>query len=559
MGLATEKHNYQSILPPLGTSATTRPNEHTAPNQSSNGTVVEDRAPQGDDYLAHVARATNDAIRDWNVANGSLFWPHGLQSLFGYEDPILQSDLSFWHQRVHPSDRSRLSAAVQEALDSNCETWSGEYRFRKHDGDYLNILERAVISRDSSGQAHRWIGSLMDISARQKLQDQLCRSQKMEAFGQLAAGVAHDFNNFLTTILGYSDLVLSEPGMSRTVESHIQEIRGAAGRASALAGHLLAFSRRQMLAPHVIEVNDFLHNLERTLLKLLGDNITIVSDFQRKSGGLHIRVDPGQLSQIILNLAVNARDAMRGGGQIKLQTSKSAIAEDANANGEIDRLAPGDYAVISVIDNGTGMDEEVRCHLLRTVLYHKKETNSTGLGLATSTGLFAKAAARFASRANSAKARGLTFIFRKLQRLRLPPTKPSNSRLPTGTEAILVLEDDISVRHMSVRILRNLGYEVMEAASGDDAQRHFQDGAKGIDLLLTDIVMPQMSGRFFADWLRNVSPDTKVVFVSGYLEDSLHPGDRLENGMFFLPKPFDPEQLATTVRQVSRFVTMPTP
>ncbi len=551
MGLATEKHNYQSILPPLGTSATTRPNEHTAPNQSSNGTVVEDRAPQGDDYLAHVARATNDAIRDWNVAHGSLFWPHGLQSLFGYEDPILQSDLSFWHQRVHPSDRSRLSAAVQEALDSNSETWSGEYRFRKHDGDYLNILERAVISRDSSGQAQRWIGSLMDISARQKLQDQLCRSQKMEAFGQLAAGVAHDFNNFLTTILGYSDLVLSEPGMSRTVESHIQEIRGAAGRASALAGHLLAFSRRQMLAPHVIEVNDFLHNLERTLLKLLGDNITIVSDFQRKSGGLHIRVDPGQLSQIILNLAVNARDAMRGGGQIKLQTSKSAIAEDANANGEIDRLAPGDYAVISIIDNGTGMDEEVRCHLFEPFFTTKTETNSSGLGLATSYGIVRQSGGSI--RIASELGKG-TRVDIYLPKVAAPPPpayrKPSNKRLPTGTEAVLVLEDDISVRHMSVKILRSLGYEVMEAASGDDAQRHFQDGAKGIDLLLTDIVMPQMSGRFFADWLRKVSPSTKVVFVSGYLEDSLHPGDRLENGMFFLPKPFDPEQLATTVRQV---------
>src|SRR5450432_883026 len=209
MGLATDKHNYQSVMLRPGTSATPIPNEHNAPDQSSSRTVVEDRAAESDGYLAHVARATNDAIRDWNIANGSLFWPQGLESLFGYEDPIRQNDLSFWHQRVHPADRSRLSAAIQEALTSPNETWSGEYRFRKHDGEYLHILERAFISRDSSGQAQRWVGSLMDISARKKLQDQLCRSQKMDAFGQLAAGVAHDFNNFLTTILGYSDLVLS--------------------------------------------------------------------------------------------------------------------------------------------------------------------------------------------------------------------------------------------------------------------------------------------------------------------------------------------------------------
>ncbi len=551
MGLATEQHNYQSIMPSLGTSTKPKPNEHTAPSQSSSRTMVEDRALQGDGYLAHVARATNDAIRDWNVADGSLFWPQGLQSLFGYENQIHQSDLSFWHQRIHPSDRSRLSTAIQEALASNSETWSGEYRFRNCDGDYRNILERAVIFRDPSGQAQRWIGSLMDISARQKLQDQLCRSQKMDAFGQLAAGVAHDFNNFLTTILGYSDMVLSEPGMSRTVESHIQEIRGAAGRASALAGHLLAFSRRQMLAPHVIEVNDFLHNLERTLLKLLGDNITIVSDLQRKKSGLHIRVDPGQLSQIILNLAVNARDAMRAGGQLRLQTSTSVIEEADQASGEIDALAPGDYAVISVLDDGTGMDEEVRRHLFEPFFTTKKDNNSTGLGLATSYGIVRQSGGSI--RIESALGKG-TRVDIYLPQVPAPPPpayrKPSNRMLPTGTEAILVLEDDISVRHMSVKILRNLGYEVMEAASGDDAQRHFQDGAKGIDLLLTDIVMPQMSGRFFADWLRNVSPETRVVFVSGYLEDSLHPGDRLENGMFFLPKPFDPEQLAATVRQV---------
>ena len=550
MGLATEKHNYQSIMSPLVTSATPKPHEHNTPSQSSGRTVVEGRAAEGDGYLAHVARATNDAIRDWNLADGTLAWPQGLESLFGYDEPLHQSDLSFWHQKVHPADRSRLSAAIQEAVTSTHQTWSGEYRFRKQDGEYLHILERAVISRDSAGQAQRWIGSLMNISARQKLQDQLCRSQKMEAFGQLAAGVAHDFNNFLTTILGYSDLVLSEPGMSSTVESHIQEIRSAAGRASALAGHLLSFSRRQTLAPHVIELNDFLPNLERTLLKLLGDNITIVSDFQKK-GGLHVRVDAGQLTQIIVNLAVNARDAMRGGGELKLQTSLSVIEKDQSVTGEIDSLAAGDYAVISVIDNGTGMDEEVRRHLFEPFFTTKKETNSTGLGLATSYGIVRQSGGSI--RIESELGKG-TRVDIYLPKVPAPPPpayrKPSNRRLPPGSEAILVLEDDISVRHMSVRILRNLGYQVMEAASGDDAQRHFQDGAKGIDLLLTDIVMPQMSGRFFADWLRNVSPDTKVVFVSGYLEDSLHPGDRLENGMFFLPKPFDPEQLATTVRQV---------
>jgi signal transduction histidine kinase len=551
MGLATEKDNNQSTMPPLAANTTPKPYEHYPPSQLSNRPLVEDHAKKGDDYLAHVARATNDAIRDWNLADGSLFWAHGLDSLFGYLTSPSPNDLGFWHQGVHPADRTRLSAAIQEALASTDDTWSGEYRFRRCDGEYLNILERAAISRDASGHAQRWVGSLMDISARQKLQDQLCRSQKMEAFGQLAAGVAHDFNNFLTTILGYSDLVLSEDGMSRTVESHIQEIRGAAGRASALAGHLLAFSRKQSLAPHVIDVNDFLHNLERTLLRLVGDNITIVPELHREKGGLHIRVDPGQFTQIMVNLAVNARDAMRGGGQLKLHTTAAVIHEEDQAAAEIDGLLPGQYAVVSVIDNGVGMSEDVRRHLFEPFFTTKRDNNSTGLGLATSYGIVRQSGGSI--RIESEPGKG-TRVEIYLPKVPAPPPpsyrKPSNRKLPTGTESILVLEDDISVRHMSVRILRNLGYEVSEAATGDDAQRNFQDGSNRIDLLLTDMVMPQMSGRFFADWLRKVSPETKVVFVSGYLEESLHPGDRLENGMFFLPKPFDPEQLATTVRQV---------
>jgi two-component system, cell cycle sensor histidine kinase and response regulator CckA len=549
--MATDKHNYQSLMSPLETITTAKPNEHHPSNRSSNRPVVENSFAKSDDYLAHVARATNDAVRDWDVVDGSLFWPQGLESLFGYNDaPLGQSDLSFWQQRVHPADRTRLCADIEETLASSHETWSGEYRFRKHDGEYLNILERAFITRNPSGQAQRWLGSLMDISARQKLQDQLCRSQKMEAFGQLAAGVAHDFNNFLTTILGYSDLVLSEPGMGRVVQSHIQEIRGAAGRASALAGHLLAFSRKQTLAPHVIEANDFVHNLERTLLRLLGDNITIVPELHRAKGGLHIRVDPGQFTQILLNLAVNARDAMRSGGQLTLQTSTSVIREEDDATGEIDGLASGDYVVISIIDNGIGMDEQVRRHLFEPFFTTKKGMSS-GLGLATCYGIVRQSGGSIRIASETGKG---TRVDIYLPKVAAPPPpsyrKPSNRRLPTGTESILVLEDDISVRHMSVRILQNLGYKVSEAATGDDAQRHFQEGASAVDLVLTDIVMPQMSGRFFADWLRTVSPETKVVFVSGYLEDSLHPGDRLENGMFFLPKPFDPEQLATTIRQV---------
>jgi PAS domain S-box-containing protein len=553
MGLATGNHTIKRVAQSRERDGAGATHVYSGIHRDPNHALLESHSSQGHDYLQIVARATNDAVRDWDIIGGTLSWPQGLENLLGYSHPNNALDFRFWQEGVHPADRTRVATSMGEAIAATTDHWSGEYRFRRADGEYLQLLERAVITRDSSGRALRLVGSLMDITARKQLQDQLCRSQKMEAFGQLAAGVAHDFNNFLTTILGYSDLVLCEAGIKGAIASHVGEIRGAAGRASALANQLLAFSRKQALEPHVVEVNTLVQNMERSLLRLLGDNITVVCHLHREKAGVHIKVDPGQLTQIILNLAVNARDAMRGGGRLTLETATVVIAiQDERESTAQDELPSGEYVVISVIDTGVGMNDEVMGHLFEPFFTTKNEGTGSGLGLATSYGIVRQSGGRI--RIESELGKG-TCVKIYLPKVPAPPPpsykKPADRRLPVGTESILVLEDDISVRHMSVRILRNLGYQVVEAANGDDAQRLFSaDAGRKIHLLLTDMVMPQMSGRFFADWLRKVSPDTKVVFVSGYLEESLHPGDRLENGTFFLPKPFDPEQLAKTVRQV---------
>ena len=404
--------------------------------------------------------------------------------------------------------------------------------------------------RDSRGRPVQFIGSLMNITARKQLQDQLVRSQKMEAFGQLAGGVAHDFNNFLTTILGYSDLLLDELDMKGEIAEHIREIRGAAARASALTGQLLAFSRKHPLAPAVVDINTLLTNLERSLLRLLGENIDVQCDFARAKEGMHTKVDPGQLTQIILNLVVNARDAMPGGGCLSLETAAITIepAEDHECNSE--ELPAGEYVRISVTDNGTGMTDEVKHHLFEP-FFTTKDEGGSGLGLATSYGIVRQSGGHICVESELGKGATVRIFLPKVP-APPPPSykKPGASKLPTGTETILVLEDDISVRHLSVRVLRSLGYEVLEAANGDDAQRLIGGrNGKGIDLLLTDVVMPQMSGRYFADWMSKASPETKVVFISGYLQESLQSGDRHDREMFFLPKPFDPEQLATKIRQ----------
>lgn len=513
--------------------------------------IANNRSVEGPEHFAIIAQATNDAIRDWNVTSGALAWPQGLQSLLGYDHSTAHADIGFWQKQIHPLDRSRTANSIRTALASQDLQWTGEYRFRRSDGTYLDLLERALIVRDSAGAPIRFVGSLMDVTARKQLQDQLVRSQKMEAFGQLAGGVAHDFNNFLTTILGYSDLLLDQLGMKGDIAAHIGEIRSAAGRASVLTAQLLAFSRKHPLAPRTIEVNSFLANVERSLLRLLGEDISVQCHFGRSKEGIHTKVDPSQLTQVMVNLVVNARDAMPTGGCLTLETSLLDLERSEENDIHSGNVPPGQYVRISVSDNGFGMSDEVQQRLFEPFFTTKNDGNGSGLGLATSYGIVRQSGGDISVESEQGKGTTVRLLLPTVPAPPPPPYKRSGKqKMPTGVERVLVLEDDISVRHIAVRVLRRLGYDVIEAANGDDAQCLISKGAdKKIDLLLTDMVMPNMSGRRFADWLRKTSPQTKVVFISGYLEESLNPGDRRDREMFFLPKPFDPEQLATKIRQ----------
>ena len=537
-----------AILPPTS-KPLRKPNENSSqkPQAALLGIIPATSA----DYFEVVAQATNDAIRDWDVRNGTLAWPRGLESLLGYSPSAECAEIGFWFSRIHPDDLVRVEDSLRQAFASKTERWSGEYRFRRADGEYLHILERALILRDADGTAVRLAGPMMDVSTRQQLQAEACRSQRMEAFGQLAGGVAHDFNNFLTTILGYSDLLLSDSSVKGRLASQIKEIRASADRAAALTNQLLAFSRRQALEPTVFEINGFISNLERSLLRLLGDDISIECQLQQLKKGAHVKVDAGQLTQISLNLAVNARDAMPQGGRLTIATSSLTITSTAEASSSAPDLPPGEYVVIAVTDTGPGMSEEIKAHLFEP-FFTTKEAHRSGLGLATSYGIVRQSGGQIC--VESEPGQGTTFrIF--LPRHAAPPAagykKPGKRKNFAGTETVLVLEDEISVRHLSVRLLRNLGYEVLEAAHGEDAKRLIiQRGPKPLDLLLTDMVMPEISGRHFADWLRQTSPATKVIFTSGYLEESVHPHDRCQPGASFLAKPFNADELASKVRAV---------
>ncbi|MGI9115425.1 MAG: hypothetical protein DLM52_08845 [Chthoniobacterales bacterium] len=500
-------------------------------------------APKTADYHQLVARATNDAVRDWDLNSGALIWREGFATLLGFSAEGANKTISFWRQHMHPGDRARVDASLNEALQTAAENWSGEYRFRRADGSYIQVLERAAIVREANGAAVRLVGSLMDVTARRQLQDQLARSQKMEAFGQLAGGVAHDFNNFLTTILGYSDLVVAEVEGRGSVAKYISEIRSAAGRAASLTHQLLAFSRRQPLELSVLEVNSLISNLERSILRLLGEHISVFCELLPKKRAAYIRVDPNQFTQIIVNLAVNARDAMTTGGTLTLKTCNLCVAETSD-DALAPELPPGDYVVISMIDNGCGMSDEVKARLFEPFFTTKGDQHGSGLGLAACYGIVRQSGGHIAL--ESALGKG-TAVHIYLPEVAAPEPagyrKLRSSQLPGGTETVLMLEDDISVRHVMLRTLRRLGYEVIEAVRAAEAREHLNK--RSVDLVVSDIVLPHMSGLEFGKWTRQHHPQTRVLLTSGYLSSSK---DGEQSGLFFLPKPFDPEQLARAVR-----------
>ena len=519
---------------------------HAKPNGNKFDSSQQNAATETESYHQLVARATNDAIRDWDLITDALIWRQGLDTLLGWK-PASGNTIVFWQKRIHPDDRARVTASIRDAIKSDTDHWSGEYRFRRADGTYLNVLERAMIRRDKTGGAKRFVGVLMDITARRHLQDQLVRSQKMEAFGQLAGGIAHDFNNLLTAILGYSDLAIGEIDGRSTIGKYLSEIRTAASRASSLTQQLLGFSRSQPAQPRVVEVNALVSDLERSILRLLGENIAITCELLPEDRLAHIRIDQSQFTQIMLNIALNARDAMPEGGRLILRTDIVTISATAR-HPKIPDLAPADYVVFSLIDNGRGMSEEVKARIFEPFFTTKDDRNGSGLGLATCYGLIRQNGGQIMLESELGQGTAAHIYLPRVSNPAPSIThkKPRLSSMPTGKETVLVVEDDLSVRHVTVRTLRLLGYNVVEAIRADEAKRCITENPEAIDLVVSDIVLPDISGRDFAKWTRAHSPRTQVVFISGYLP-YVTSGDE-DSYPACLPKPFDPEQLATTVR-----------
>jgi nitrogen-specific signal transduction histidine kinase/ActR/RegA family two-component response regulator len=379
------------------------------------------------------------------------------------------------------------------------------------------------------------------------LQEQLRQSQKMEAIGQLAGGVAHDFNNILTVIKGYSQLSLTEMKEEDPFRENIEEIKKSADLAANLTRQLLAFSRRQIMEMKILDLNDLIKNLDKMLRRVIGEDIELVTLLTEDLG--RVNADPGQIEQVIMNLAVNARDAMSKGGKLTIETADVELDEEYT-RAHI-AVKPGAYVMLSVSDSGMGMTQEVRDRVFEPFFTMKEKGKGTGLGLSTVYGIVKQSGGNIWVYSEPGK--GTTFKV-YLPRVDEPlgeiKEKVVEEELPRGSETILIVEDGEDVLKLAGRILNRQGYTVLETTNGSEALRICKEEKQPIHLILTDVVMPQMSGRELIERCREVRQDFKAIYMSGYTDNTITHHGILEKGMNYIQKPFTIEILTRKVRQV---------
>jgi PAS domain S-box-containing protein len=465
--------------------------------------------------------------------------------MFGYEsrEEVLASNASALY--AEPAERAERLARIREQRSFT----NMEVHLRRKDGSLIWALQNVTLMEDAQG--NEFIeGTIVDITERKRLEEQLRQSQKMEAVGRLAGGLAHDFNNLLTVIKGYSRMVLDEPRRKREEESFreiVQHIDSAADRAAALTRHLLAFSRKQVLQPRVIDLNALMVNLDKMLRRLIGEDIAVVTVAAPGLGSL--KADPGQIELVIMNLVVNARDAMPKGGKLTLETANVEL--DAEYARDHDGVEAGRYVMLAVSDTGAGMDAQTLALIFEPFFTTKELGRGTGLGLSTVYGIVKQSGGHIW--VYSEPGRGTTFKI-YLARVDEPaerlPRLTVSANTVRGTETILLVEDNEQVRELTHAVLASRGYSVLVAENGPAVQKICAQHKEDIDLLLTDVVMPGVSGREVAKLVTARWPGVKVLFMSGYTENSIIHHGVLDDGTFFLAKPFNPSALTNKVREV---------
>ena len=510
-------------------------------NDISARKLDEERLKFQADVLSQVTEAII-AVDNENLVN---YWNHGAEELYGFKfyealnRPLRELIHDDWLAPGSPSENALEVASV----------WRGESLHRERGGQPVVVEASVRKLTDASGARCGYLAVIRDISERRRAEaalrqkeEELRQAQKMEAVGKLAGGVAHDFNNLLTAIGGYSEMMLMSLGPKDPLRGDVEEIKRASRRAADLTRQLLAFSRKQVLQPQILDLNSVVLGMDKMLRRLIGADVELVTVFEQ--GLAPVKADRSQIEQVILNLAVNARDAMTRGGKLTLKTANiepGTVSVPAGVSNSV---------MLAVSDTGCGMDAETQAHIFEPFFTTKQQGKGTGLGLSTVYGVIEQSGGRIA--VESELLHGTTF------RIYLPQAQVQQSaalersqmELPVGTETVLLVEDESIVRGLVHQVLKRSGYNVLEAQHGAEALRIVLQHPDVIHLLLTDLVMPLMGGRDLAKRLIGMGKDIKVLYMSGYTDDSAIRQGEMEPGTDFIQKPFTPDALSRKVRDV---------
>ncbi len=497
----------------------------------------------GQRSVAHALRIAQVGSWEWDVAADRVVWSDELYRIYGV-DPGTPMDHERCFEPVHPEDRERVKAATDELLRTG-QPVRFDLRIVRPDGS-VRALETWGEAVREGGGTHLF-GVCQDVTERKLLEGQLRQAQKMEAVGRLAGGVAHDFNNLLTTVIGFSDLVLAGLPADSPIRADLEEIRRAGERAADLTRQLLAFSRQQLVEMRSLDPNVVVREVDKMLRRLIGEDVELVLHLDPDVGV--VRGDAGQLEQVLVNLALNARDAMPQGGRLTIETSRAEL-EEPSAN-LATTVPPGRYSVISVADTGTGIDAETLKHIFEPFYTTKERGKGTGLGLATVYGIVKQSGGYI--HVTSAPREGSVFeiFLPEADGLVDPRPTPPPLRIRAGAgETVLLVEDEPSVKLFASRVLSQLGYTVLVAENGQEALRLEARHEGPIHVLLTDWVMPGLRGDELAAAMRPRRPGVKVIYMSGYAREAYERHGVLEPGVPLLRKPLTAGVLAAQVRKV---------
>jgi PAS domain S-box-containing protein len=514
----------------------------------------EEALRRSEERLRVAAECGNDLIYEWDILKGTMEWFGPVDERLGHGHGEIPRTIDGRDKLIHPEDRAALSAAIERHLRGR-QTFFREYRIRCKDGSYRIWSDKGTAMWDADGAPYKWIGTTSDVTEARRAEEalrakeaQLRQSQKLEAVGRLAGGIAHDFNNLLAAIMGYCELMQIRLEPDHPCRKEVGEILGGSERAAGLIRQLLAFSRQEIPQPKVIHPNFIVTSMERMLRHLLEENIELKIGMDENAG--RVRMDPVQLEQVVMNLVLNARDAMPEGGTLLISTGNVQLAGEIP--GAYGRVHAGPHVRVSVADSGRGIDRENLPHIFDPFFTTKDKGKGSGLGLSTVYGIITQN--NGCVLVETEVDRGSVFSFflpltdeEPEEEREIKKALRSSSIVP---KTVLVVEDDEEVRSIVRDLLGQQGFLVLEARHGRDALALAEKYNQPVHLLLTDVVMPEMGGKELADSLRKIMPTLRVLFMSGYTQDAVFRQEVADGGRAFIQKPFTMTALVGKIREV---------